>query len=100
MKNDLRTSIWQVLINQKIPQTFGFQTGWKRLTPSKILIPAGAFIFQDNRQLDLPAFNIDSTEVTIWQYREFLNAVGDDTKYDHPDQRVGTRDAYSSVDQP
>jgi hypothetical protein len=96
MNNDLCTSIWQVLINQKIPQTLGFQTGWKRLTPSKILIPAGTFIFQDNRQVDLPAFNIDSTEVTIWQYQEFLNAVGDDIKYDHPDQRVGKRHSNPS----
>lgn len=89
LNNSFRSAVWENLIDKK--KAFGFQTGWQKLTPSRILIPAGPFIFQDNRQVDLPAFNIDSTEVTVWQYQEFLDAAGDNTKYDHPNQRVGKR---------
>lgn len=86
-----RFAVWETLIDKKIPQAFGFQVASQKLTPTRILIPAGPFPFQDNRQLDVNAFNIDSTEVAVWQYQEFLNAVGDETKYDHPNQRVGKR---------
>jgi hypothetical protein len=91
LDKSFRFAIWETLIDKKIPQAFGFQVGWQKLTPTRILIPAGPFLFQDNRQLDVSAFNIDSTEVAVWQYQEFLNAVGDETKYDHPNQRVGKR---------
>jgi formylglycine-generating enzyme required for sulfatase activity len=84
-----RLLVWETLIDMKIPQAFGLQTHWQKLTPARVLIPAGPFLFQDDRQVDMPAFNIDSTEVTVWQYQEFLNALGDDTRYDHPNQRVG-----------
>ena len=60
------------------------ETGWREGADS-----SRPFWFQDNQQVDIPAFNIDSTEVTIWQYQEFLDAVGHDTKYDHPNQRLG-----------
>ena len=89
LDKSFRFAIWQTLIDKKIPQAFGFQVGWQKLTPSRVLIPAGQFLFQDNQQVDVPEFAIDSTEVTVWQYQEFLNAVGGDTKYDHPNQREG-----------
>jgi hypothetical protein len=91
LDKSLRSAVWEALLDEKIPQAFGLQTGWQKLIPSRIRIPAGPFPFQDNRQVDLPGFNIDSTEVTVWQYQEFLNAIGEDTEYDHPDQRVGKR---------
>jgi hypothetical protein len=91
LDKSFRFAVWQTLIDQKIPQAFGFQVGWQKLVPSRVLIPSGPFLFQDNRQVDVPAFNIDSTEVAVWQYQEFLNAVGSDTSYDQPNQRVGKR---------
>ena len=57
--------------------------------PTEVLIPAGPFVYQSERPVDLPAFNLDSTEVTVWQYQEFLDAVGNDARYDHPNQRIG-----------
>jgi formylglycine-generating enzyme required for sulfatase activity len=84
-----RSKQWQLFIQEKLVQLFGPQPSWKKLAREKAPIPAGPFLFQDNQQVDIPAFNIDSTEVTIWQYQEFLDAVGHDTKYDHPNQRLG-----------
>ena len=96
LEKSFRFAVWESLIDQKIPQAFGFQVGWQKLAPTRVLIPSGPFLFQDNRQVDVPAFNIDSTEVAVWQYQEFLNAVGHDTRYDHPNQRVGKRHTNSS----
>jgi Sulfatase-modifying factor enzyme 1/Domain of unknown function (DUF4388) len=53
-----------------------------------IEIPGGQFYYQDGRSMVLPQFDIDPTEVSIWQYAEFLDAVGDSHEYDHPDQPV------------
>jgi hypothetical protein len=52
-------------------------------------IPAGQFYYQDGQTIVLPEFGIDATEVMIWQYAEFLAAVGDSREYDHPDQPEG-----------
>jgi sulfatase-modifying factor enzyme 1/uncharacterized protein DUF4388 len=49
-------------------------------------IPGGPFFYQDGQAIVLPEFNIDPTEVMIWQYAEFLAAVGESHEYDHPDQ--------------
>jgi hypothetical protein len=49
-------------------------------------IPAGPFFYQDGQSVVLPQFNIDPTEVSIWQYAEFLAAVGESHEYDHVDQ--------------
>jgi Sulfatase-modifying factor enzyme 1/Domain of unknown function (DUF4388) len=76
LDKSFRFAVWENLIDKGIPQALGFRVDWQKHTPTRILIPA---------------FNIDSTEVTVWQYQEFLNVVGDDTKYDHPNQRVGKR---------
>jgi hypothetical protein len=56
-----------------------------------IEIPAGRFYYQDGQPIVLPQFDIDSTEVTIWQYAEFLAAVGESREYDHPDQPADVR---------
>ena len=88
---NFRFAVWETLIDKRVPQALGFRVGWQKHTPTSILIPSGPFLFQEDRQLDIPAFNIDSTEVTVWQYQEFLNTVGDDTTYDHPNQREGKR---------
>jgi hypothetical protein len=87
--HSFRSEPWKLFIHEKLVQLFGPLPSWKKLAGEKVPIPAGAFRFQDNQQFDIPAFNIDSTEVTIWQYQEFLDAVGHDTKYDHPNQRLG-----------
>ncbi|MGA8658594.1 MAG: SUMF1/EgtB/PvdO family nonheme iron enzyme [Chthoniobacterales bacterium] len=55
----------------------------------EVLIPAGTFVFQDGQVKELAEFHIDSTEVTVWQYAEFLRSIGDQTKFDHPDQPRG-----------
>jgi hypothetical protein len=87
--HSFRSNQWKLFIQERLVQLFGPQPSWKKLAGEKVPIPAGPFWFQDNQQIDIPAFNIDSTEVTIWQYQEFLDAVGHDTKYDHPNQRLG-----------
>jgi len=53
---------------------------------SAIGIPGGLFYYQDGQSIVLPQFDIDPTEVTIWQYAEFLAAVGESHEYDHPDE--------------
>jgi Sulfatase-modifying factor enzyme 1/Domain of unknown function (DUF4388) len=53
-----------------------------------IRIPGGPFYYQDGQLVVLPQFDIDPTEVAIWQYAEFLAVVGESREYDHPDQPV------------
>jgi formylglycine-generating enzyme required for sulfatase activity len=53
------------------------------------MIPAGNFVYQDGQVLETGSFAIDSTEVTIWQYAQFLQAAGGSTLFDHPDQPRG-----------
>jgi hypothetical protein len=96
LDKSFRFAVWEGLIDKGIPQALGFRVDWQKHTPTRILIPSGTFLFQDDRQLAVPPFNIDSTEVTVWQYQEFLKAVGDDTRYDHPNQRVGKRHSNPS----
>ena len=64
-----------------------------------ITIPAGQFYYQDGRSIVLPQFEIDRTEVTIWQYAEFLEAVGESHEYDHPDQPAEKSHRNSQWDQ-
>jgi formylglycine-generating enzyme required for sulfatase activity len=51
----------------------------------QIQIPPGEFTFRDGTRLTLPEFWIDSHEVTIGQYAEFL-AAGPGKKFDNADQ--------------
>ena len=47
-----------------------------RLTTIEMVqIPAGEFIYQNGETKSLPAFWIDKYEITIYQYKEFLNAT-------------------------
>lgn len=51
-------------------------------------VTAGEFIYRDGQRITLPDFWIDSHEVTIGQYAEFLTAIagGGGAKHNHPDQ--------------
>jgi Sulfatase-modifying factor enzyme 1/Domain of unknown function (DUF4388) len=60
---------------------------WQRRKTKQIVISEGEFIYQDGERLNLKPFVIDSTEVTIWDYTDFLKAIGSDTRFDHPNQR-------------
>jgi formylglycine-generating enzyme required for sulfatase activity/CheY-like chemotaxis protein len=54
-----------------------------------VRVPVGSFPYQDGSEpLELEPFWIDEYEVTIAQYAEFLEALGDDltSVYDHEDQ--------------
>ena len=62
-------------------------------------IPAGQFYYQDGQSIELPQFDIDPIEVAIWQYAEFLAAVGDSHEYDHPNQPAGKSHRNSQWDQ-
>ncbi len=62
-----------------------------RVTNEMIRIPAGKYIFQDGVESESPEFWIDSYEVTIAQYAEFVAALAampatDAKRWDHPDQ--------------
>ena len=64
----------------------------------EITIPAGQFYYQDGQSVVLLQFEIDPTEVAIWQYAEFLDAVGESHEYDHPDQPADKSHRNSSWD--
>ena len=59
----------------------------------RIEIPAGEFIYQDGKKIDLPKFYIDENEVTIGQYAKFLEFLKNNpeqaAKFDSPDQPKG-----------
>jgi formylglycine-generating enzyme required for sulfatase activity len=52
----------------------------------EVKIPAGEFVYQDGEVRRTEAYDIDATEVTIWQYADFLSAIGERTDFDHPEQ--------------
>ena len=59
---------------------------WARSQNAQVQIPAGEFIYQDGEIRRTGAYNIDATEVTVWQYADFLSAIGTRTDFDHPGQ--------------
>jgi hypothetical protein len=59
---------------------------WARSQHDQVQIPAGEFIYQDGEIRRTGAYNIDATEVTVWQYADFLSAIGTRTDFDHPGQ--------------
>jgi len=73
---------------QSLLQSFGRKPVARREYQGTINIPSGQFYYQDGQLISLPQFNIDPIEVTIWQYAEFLAAVGESREYDHPDQPI------------
>jgi formylglycine-generating enzyme required for sulfatase activity/CheY-like chemotaxis protein len=67
-----------------------------RVTSAKVFetlvqIPAGEFIYQNGQKVTLPAYWIDTYEVTIAQYEAFLEALKahPTTAFDSPDQPKG-----------
>ena len=67
-------------------QTRGVGSTWVRNHTYQVQIPAGEFIYQDGEVRRTGAYNIDVTEVTVWEYAEFLKAVRDRTDFDHVSQ--------------
>jgi formylglycine-generating enzyme required for sulfatase activity len=59
--------------------------GNEKLETALLPVPAGEFTFRDGQRVMLPAYWIDSHEVTIGQYAEFLEAAPG-AKFNHPDQ--------------
>lgn len=59
-----------------------------RVIADTVVIPSGEFIFRDGQKRSLPEFNIDRYEVTIAEYRSFLDAIphGESDRFDHSDQ--------------
>jgi formylglycine-generating enzyme required for sulfatase activity len=73
---------------------FQFFGGGKRTIASRqIEIPAGEFIYQEGEKVNLPAFWIDEHEVTIADYKEFLDYLeanpGEAKNFAHPDMPEG-----------
>ena len=60
------------------------------ITSKSIEIPAGEFVYQSGEKTTLPAFWIDEHEVSIADYKEFLDFLeanpGEAEKLAHPDQ--------------
>jgi formylglycine-generating enzyme required for sulfatase activity len=51
-----------------------------------VQVPGGAFIYQDGETRRIETYNIDATEITVWQYADFLKAIGIRTDFDYPGQ--------------
>jgi formylglycine-generating enzyme required for sulfatase activity/CheY-like chemotaxis protein len=67
--------------------------GTRSVTTKMVRIPAGEFIYQDGEKVTLPEFWIDEHEVTIADYKEFLDYLeanpGEAAKFAHPDMPEG-----------
>ena len=70
-----------------------FAGGTRTVVTNMIEIPAGEFVYQDGASVTLPAFWIDEHEVTIADYKEFLDfleAHPDEAEnFAHPDMPEG-----------
>jgi formylglycine-generating enzyme required for sulfatase activity len=64
---------------------------WIRNQNYQVQIPTGEFIYQDGETRRTGAYNIDATEVTVWQYADFLRVIGDRTDFDYPAQPKNKR---------
>jgi hypothetical protein len=64
---------------------------WARNQNNQVQIPSGDFIYQDGETRRTGAYNIDATEVTVWQYADFLRAIGNRTDFDYPAQPKNKR---------
>jgi len=67
--------------------------GVRRVSTRMVKVPAGEFIYQDGEKVILPTFWIDEHEVSIADYKEFLDFLetnpGDAEKFAHPDMPKG-----------
>ena len=73
---------------------FKFLGGGKRTITSRMIeVPGGEFVYQSGEKVDLPNFWIDEHEVTIADYKEFLDFLeanpGEAAKLAHPDMPEG-----------
>jgi formylglycine-generating enzyme required for sulfatase activity/CheY-like chemotaxis protein len=63
------------------------------VTTRMVKIPAGEFVYQDGQKITLPEFWIDEHEVSIADYKEFLDYLAanpdEARKFDHPEQPEG-----------
>jgi len=71
-----------------------FLGGGKRAVASRLIeIPAGEFVYGDGEKVSLPAFWIEEHEVSIADYKEFLDYLeanpGEAVKFAHPDMPEG-----------
>ena len=81
-----RDMVRDQLVNDFVPY---FKSPGQQLAKSygpPVKVAGGEFFYQDGERRTLAAYDIDSVEVTIGQYAEFLAAVGLSTEYDHPAQ--------------
>lgn len=67
--------------------------GVRHVTTKMVRVPAGEFIYQDGQKITLPEFWIDEHEVSIADYKEFLDYLEEHPeeaeKFDHPNQPKG-----------
>jgi len=67
--------------------------GVRRVSTTMVKVPAGEFIYQDGEKVILPTFWIDEHEVSIADYKDFLDYLeahpGDAEKFSHPDMPKG-----------
>lgn len=72
---------------------FWWATKERQIMAGMVRVPAGEFVYQDGQKITLPEFWIDRYEVTIADYKEFLDYLaqhpGDAAKFDHPEQPRG-----------
>jgi formylglycine-generating enzyme required for sulfatase activity/CheY-like chemotaxis protein len=70
-----------------------FSGGKQTVFNELVEIPAGEFVYQDGEKVNLPAFWIDQYEVTIAEYKMFLDFLeanpGEAEKFAHPDMPKG-----------
>ena len=70
-----------------------FAGGKQTVFNELVEIPAGEFVYQDGEKVNLPAFWIDRYEVSIAEYKEFLDFLeanpGEAEKFAHPDMPKG-----------
>lgn len=68
-------------------------SGLRHVSTKMVRIPAGEFVYQDGQKIQLPEFWIDEHEVSIADYKEFLDYLEkhpeEAGKFDHPDQPKG-----------
>jgi formylglycine-generating enzyme required for sulfatase activity len=70
-----------------------FSGGQRTVVTKMIEIPAGEFVYQEGEKVNLPAFWIDEHEVSIADYKEFLDFLeanpAEAEKFAHPDMPKG-----------
>jgi len=67
--------------------------GERSVAPGVVRVPAGEFVYQNGEKVNLPEFWIDEHEVSIYDYKQFLDFLeanpGEAEKFAHPDMPKG-----------